>query len=272
VQSAPANNGHYGGIDPEINFASIPQNHSLEHPADNSPHMQQDDNGSPAATDGAHLGRGQVDGSESANFADNGSPRATHSTGEDTSVPSTPADNGHHPIDDSDIGVASIPQNDMSEHPADNLPDVPAQANHAAHPTDPPVDPNQSDSFKFADNDSAHPGTVVPHDSPTLTTLSSDSSGAHGPAAPNLNVPGTVMSDAASDKFIFGKSSVHDTVADHKPDVIEIDHTVAADIQHLLDTAHDTNAVSALDPNHGAAPQDMTKVQLPHHQGDFHLA
>jgi hypothetical protein len=51
----------------------------------------------------------------------------------------------------------------------------------------------------------------------------------------------------------------------------EIDHTVPAAIQHLLDTAHDTNAVSALEPNHATAPQDMTKVQLPHHQGDFHL-
>ena len=29
---------------------------------------------------------------------------------------------------------------------------------------------------------------------------------------------------------------------------------------------------SALDLNHGTAPQDMTKVQLPHHQGDFHFA
>jgi hypothetical protein len=52
----------------------------------------------------------------------------------------------------------------------------------------------------------------------------------------------------------------------------EIDHTVPAALQHLLDTAHDTNAVSALDPNHATAPQDMTKVQLPHHQGDFHFA
>src|SRR5262249_46227364 len=59
-------------------------------------------------------------------------------------------------------------------------------------------------------NDSAHPGTVVPHDSPTLTTLSSDSSGTHGPAAPPLastvNVPGTVLSDAALDKiYLRGK-------------------------------------------------------------------
>jgi hypothetical protein len=49
------------------------------------------------------------------------------------------------------------------------------------------------------------------------------------------------------------------------------DHAVA-DIRHLLHTAHDANAVGALDPNHTTAPQDMTKVQLPHHHGDFHFA
>jgi len=32
------------------------------------------------------------------------------------------------------------------------------------------------------------------------------------------------------------------------------------------------DAVGALDPNHTTAPQDMTKVQLPHHHGDFHFA
>jgi hypothetical protein len=36
--------------------------------------------------------------------------------------------------------------------------------------------------------------------------------------------------------------------------------------------AHDANAVGALDPNHTTASQDMTKVQLPHHHGDFHFA
>jgi len=30
--------------------------------------------------------------------------------------------------------------------------------------------------------------------------------------------------------------------------------------------AHDANAVGALDPNRTTASQDMTKVQLPHHQ------
>src|SRR5262249_52029385 len=75
--------------------------------------------------------------------------------------------------------------------------------------------------------------------------------------------------DAASDQFIFEKG--HDKVADVKPDMIETDHAVA-DIRHLLHTAHDANAVGALDPNHTTAPQDMTKVQLPHHHGDFHFA
>jgi hypothetical protein len=108
-------------------------------------------------------------------------------------------------------------------------------------------------SFKFADGGSADSGDLT------------------HPHFDNAKVPGTVMSDAALDKFIFAGNLGHDMVAGHKPDVIEIDHTVPADIQHLLDTAHETNAVSALDPNHATASQDMTKVQ-PHHQGDFHFA
>src|SRR6516164_2020583 len=111
--------------------------------------------------------------------------------------------------------------------------DIGPDGAHTAHFQ---ADVDQSDSFKFANNDSAHPGTVVPHDSPTLTTLPSDSSGTHGPAAPNLNVPGTaVMRDAASDQFVFEKG--HDKVADVKSDMIETDHA-AADIRHLLHTAH----------------------------------
>jgi hypothetical protein len=224
-------------------------------------------------TDGAHPGHGQVDGSESAspNFSDNGSPQSAHATGQDISVPSALADNGHHGNADPEINLASIAPNQPPEHPADNLPPTPAQTDDGPHPADPPVDVSELPSFKFANNDSAHPGTVVPHDSPTLTTLASDSNGTHGPAAPNLNVPGTVMSDAASDKFVFADNAGHGPGADHKPDVIEIDHTVAADIQQVLDTAHETNAVSALDPNHATASQDMTKVP-PHHQGDFHFA
>jgi hypothetical protein len=239
----PSNLDHHTVDDPETNSPSNSNNHPQQHPADNLLHTlaQPDHNGSPAATDGAHLGRGQVDGIESARpkLADDGSTNS---------------------------GNASANPDINDHHPADNLLHTLAQPDEGPHPADPPVDVSELPNFKFANNDSAHPGTVVPHDSPTLT-LSNDSSGTHGPAAPNLNVPGTVMSDAASDQFSFEKYEV----ANVKPDMIETDHAVA-DIRHLLHTAHDANAVGALDPNHTTAPQDMTKVQLPQHHGDFHFA
>jgi hypothetical protein len=305
AQPTSGNNGHHWGADPEINFASIPQNHSLEHPADNSSHIQHDDNGSPAATDGAHPGRGQGDRSEPASpkFADVGDGHSAHAPGEDTSVPSALASNGHHGNADPEINLASIATNQPPERPADNLPPTPAQPGDGPHSADPSVDVNEVPSFKFADNGNGHPGTgpdgahpahgqadgnqsdsfkfadggdhpgTIPNDPPALTAPSSDSSGTHGPAAPDLakplDVPGTAMS-AAPDQFVFADNAGHGPVADHKPDMTEIDHTVPADIQHLLDTAHETNAVSALDPNPATALQDITKVQLPH-QGDFHF-
>jgi transcriptional regulator with XRE-family HTH domain len=122
---------------------------------------------------------------------------------------------------------------------------------HPEHPVHPHSGVNQLASFKFADEGSADLGHLA-H--------------AH---FDNAKVPGTVMSDAASDQFILEKG--HDQVADVKPDMIETDHAVA-DIRHLLHTAHDANAVGTLDPNHTTAPQDMTKVQLPRHHGDFHFA
>jgi hypothetical protein len=251
VQSAPANSGHHASADPEIN--DIANNHPLQQPAGNSLHspVQHDDNSSSAVTDGAHPAD-QVDGKQldRFKFADNGSGH-----------PETGADGTH--AADPQVDQNQLKFADDGTHLGTGPDGV-----HTAHPQG---DGNPLDSFKFADNDSAHPGKVVPHDSPALTALLSNSSGTHGPAAPNLNVPGTVMSDAASDTFIFGKSFGHDTIADHKPDMTEIDHTVPAAIQHLLDTAHATNAVSMLDPNHATATQDMTKVQ-PHHQGDFHFA
>jgi hypothetical protein len=189
-----------------------------QHTADNWSHMQHDDDGSPAATDGANPGRGQGDRSEPASFkfAD-----------------------------------------DVSDH---------GTGPNGAHPADPQVDGNQSDSFKFADGGD-HPGTIT-NDPTAVTAPPSDSSGTHGPAAPTLaktDVPDAGIS-AAPDQFVFADNTGHGAVADHKPDVTEIDHTVPADIQHLLDTAHETNAV-----NHATASQDMTKFQLPHH-GDFHFA
>jgi Bacterial Ig-like domain len=222
-------------------------------------------------------------------------------TGEDTPVQSTSANN--HVIVGSPLtemlsgnGDSSAflfktnldhitdPEINFAQNNANTLLHLPAQLDDTgvhtvtdgAHRSHPHFDVTQLASFKVADGGSTHPITVVPHDSPILTALLSDSSGTHGPAAPDLaktfSVPGTVMSDGASDKFIFAENVDHDMVAGHKPDMTELDHTVPADIQHLLDAAHDTNAVSTLDPNHATAPQDMTTVQLPHHHGDFHFA
>jgi hypothetical protein len=248
--------------DPEINFAQSNAENLLHLPA------QPEDNGVLAVTDGAHPADLPVDVNQlpSFKFADDGSTHSAHATGKDISVRSTSADNGHHAIADPQINLSYVAPNHLPQHLADHSLHMPAQ-----------LDGNGvRASFKFADNDSAHPGTIVPHDPPTLTALLSDSSGTHGPAAPDLaktfDVPGTVMSDAALDKFIFAGNLGHDIVAGHNPDMTEIGHTVPADIQHVLDTAHDTNAVSTLDPNHATAPQDITKVQLPHHQGDFHFA
>jgi hypothetical protein len=367
---ALADNGHHGNADPKNN--DIAKDLPPQHAADDSLHTpaQHDDDGSLAATDGAHPVHRQVDGSEptssivadngspqsvhatgedtsmpsaladnghhgnadpknndiandlppqhpandslhtpahgsesdSPKFADNGSPQSAHTTGEDTSVPSTSENNGHHSIASPDINLASIAANQPPQHPADNLPPTPAQPGDGPHPADPSVDVNEVPSFKFTDNGSDHgtgpdgahpahpqvdgnqsdsfkfadggdhPGTIT-GDPTAVTAPSSDSSGTHGPAAPTLaktDVPDAGIS-AAPDQFVFADNAGHGPVTDHKTDVIEIDHTVPADIQHLLDTAHETNAVSALDPNHATASQDMTKVQ-PHHQGDFHFA
>jgi hypothetical protein len=83
------------------------------------------------------------------------------------------------------------------------------------------------------------------------------------------------MSDAASeqsgnDQFIFEKN-FHDTTADLKPDMTEIDPPIIAEIQHLLDIAHDTNAVGTLDPHQAMAPQDVIKAQLPQPRANFIL-
>ena len=271
VQSTP---------DSALLFKDFAQNYgnNLLHPP-----AQPENDGVQTVTDGAHPAHPHSDVAQFSDFksADDASAHLARATGKDTSVQAPPADNGHHANVDPEINLASIAPNHLPDHPADNLPHISAQldANElravtdGAYPAYPHSDVNQLASFKFADDGSAHPG-MVPYGLLTVTPLSSDSSGTHGPTALALantaNVPGTVLSDAALDKFIFAENVGHDTVAGHRPDMTEIDHTVPADIQHLLGTAHETNMVSTLDPNHTIA-QDMTKV-LPHHQSDFHFA
>jgi hypothetical protein len=283
-------------------------------------------------TDGAHPGRGQVDGSESASpkFADDGgdhpgkvphdlpalTARSSDVSGDDPAQ-QFKTNFSHHAVTDPEINDITKEQ---PEHPAhlhsDNFKfadndDHPGKASHddskindiAKEQPEHPAHPH-SDNFKFADDDgSAHPGhatgkdkdiSVQPSADPKIGDIakehpehpahphsdvnqlasfkfadegSADSGHLAHPHFDNAKVPGTVMSDAASDQFVFEKG--HDKVADVKPDMIETDHAVA-DIRHLLHTAHDANAVGSLD--YTTAPQDMTQVQLPHHHGDFHFA
>src|SRR5262249_481482 len=156
VPSALASNGHHGNADPKNN--DVAKDLPPQHPADDSPHTaaHDDDTGSPAAIGGAHPGRGQVDGSESATpkFADVGGDHSAHAPDEDPSVQSAPANNGHHWGADADIQLASIAPNQPPEHPADNLALTPAQPDDGPHPANPSVDVNEVPSFKFADNGS----------------------------------------------------------------------------------------------------------------------
>ena len=222
-------------------------------------------------------------------------------TGEDTSAQSTSADNhftvsspftatptgdgdytasafkpsvDHEATVDPGIHFASVPKDRLPQHPADNLSHIPAQPDHGADPTHPHVEVEQSPSFKSAVDGSANPGTGL-SDPPTLTAPSSDSSGAHGPAASALakpsDIPGAVMS-AAPDQFIFADKADHGLATDHKSDMTEIDHPVHADIQQVLDTAHAANAVSPPDLGHANALPETANVQAPHHQDAFHFA
>jgi hypothetical protein len=75
----------------------------------------------------------------------------------------------------------------------------------------------------------------------------------------------------SSDKYIFGKNLVRETIADFKPDMTEIDHTMLADIQHLLDIVRDMDAMSTLDSHHSGTLQNTTKLPLPHQLDDFHV-
>ena len=75
---------------------------------------------------------------------------------------------------------------------------------------------------------------------------------------------------AAPDQFVFADKA--GPVADHKPDITDIDHPVPADIQQVLDTAHETNAVSPPDPGHANALPETANAQAQYHADAFHFA
>src|SRR6516225_4733046 len=234
TQPFKTNFGHHANADPKID--DIAKEHP-EHPA--HPHS---DNFKFADNDN-HPGKASHDYSKINDIAKEQPEQPAHPHSDNFKF--APAAGSARP------GHATGKDKDISVQPSADPKIGDIAKGHPEHPAHPHSDVNQLASFKFADEGSADSGHL-----------------AH-PHFDNAKVPGTVMSNAASDQFVFEKG--HDKVADVKPDMIETDHVVA-DIRHLLHTAHDANAAGALDPNHTTAPQDMTKVQLPHHHGDFHFA
>src|SRR5262249_15274975 len=116
AQPFKTNLDHHAVDDPETNSPSNSNNHPLRQPADNSLHTpaQQDHNGSPAVTDGAHLGSGQVDGIKSASpkLADD---RSTHPGKLDHHASADPDINDQHPADNS---LHTLAQHDHNGSPA----------------------------------------------------------------------------------------------------------------------------------------------------------
>src|SRR5262249_46460280 len=157
-------------------------NHPLQQPADNSLHTpaQHDDNGSPAVTDGAHPGRGQVDGIESASpkLADDGStnsgkdahdpppptPRSTDVSAADSTPPFKP--NLRHPTAPHPPYTTLFRSNHPPQQPADNSLHTPAQhddngspaVTDGAHLGRGQVDGIESASPKLADDGSTNSG------------------------------------------------------------------------------------------------------------------
>src|SRR5262249_57926263 len=140
--------------DPETNSLSNSNNHPLQQPADNSLHApaQPDDNGSPAVTDGAHPGRGQVDGIESASAkaADDGSNNSGKAPHDPSALTALPSDvSGDDPAKTNlDHHASADPKNN------DIAKDLPPQQPAA----DSLHTPAQDDGASAAATDGAHPG------------------------------------------------------------------------------------------------------------------
>jgi hypothetical protein len=250
---------HHASADPKI--GEIAQDHVRQDAADNLPHMpaQHGDHGSPAVADGAHSAHPQFD-----KFADDESAHPGKVTHEPPTALSSALGGEHsaHPGKPNlDHGASGdIAKDHPPQHPADNSPHMPAQhddngspavadESHPAHPA--------FDNFKFADDDSGHPGKVS---APALAKTF------------DVPEPVTPISQPIGDQFIFGKSFDHEPPPNPNPDVSEIDHPTTDEIQHLLDIALASNAASPLDPHHALAAQDVIKAQLPQPPGEFHFA
>ena len=86
----------------------------------------------------------------------------------------------------------------------------------------------------------------------------------------------TLTGTDSNDTFVFTSGFGHDTITNFQPtaDVIQIDHSVFADVQALLAATQDNghgNAVITADQNDSITLTNVTVAQLQAHQSDFHI-
>ena len=148
-------------------------------------------------------------------------------------------------------------------------------------------------NFKFASDDQS--GTMVydsPTDASTQTTTApavdhSASQGGTSVIAPAATSPsGTTMTATSAnqtlagagsnDTFVFSPAFGNATITNFQPtsDVIQIDHSVFANVESLLAATHDDgdgNVVITADSSDAITLQNMTLTQLQAHQSDFHI-
>jgi hypothetical protein len=129
-------------------------------------------------------------------------------------------------------------------------------------------------AWHFA-QDSSGTGTIFT-DLPATNTLDTTSSSSSGTMTQAASTPTAWTGTNGGDTFVFATNFGNATVTNFHPDtdVIEIDHTVFADVQALLAAAHDDghgNAVITADSHDTITMKNVTVAQLVQHQGDFHF-
>jgi hypothetical protein len=138
-------------------------------------------------------------------------------------------------------------------------------------------------NFKFASDDQG--GTTV-YDPPVTTSTTTAGKESTDDAGSKPVTNATQHTDTAwgniaggssgNDAFVFKPNFAHDAVTNFKPstDVIQTDHALFQDLQHLVDTAHHdagTNAAIPTDSGSGNTLHDMFKNQSLQHLSDFHF-
>jgi hypothetical protein len=135
---------------------------------------------------------------------------------------------------------------------------------------DPPVSTSIQNTTASAaiDNSASQNGTSIftsPATSSSMTTVQA--------ASATQTLTGT----GSNDTFVFNSGAIgHDTITNFQPtsDVIQIDHSVFANVQALLAATQDDghgNVVITADAHDSITLQHVALAQLQTHQSDFHI-